>query len=124
MKIYSEVLKTLFDTPEECMAAEKEAADKEAAERARKEQEEAERKARQAKAAEERKAAAEAVTKAREKYEAARAECDAAKKEYGEALDAFCKKYGAYHYTVDSSKGITGEVPYLSDVLNLIFGGK
>lgn len=117
MKIYSEVLKTLFDTPEECMAAEKEAADKEAAERARKEKEAAERKAKQEQAAAERKAAAEKVEAARKAFEAAR-------KEYSEALDAFCNKYGTYHYTVDNAKGITGEVPYLFDVLDLIFGKK
>lgn len=81
MKFYSEELKTLFDTQEECKSAEKEAL--EAKKRAEEEQE---------KLQAERKARADEVT-------AARKAMIEAQKNYEKVLTDFIRDYKTYHYS-------------------------
>ena len=81
MKIYSEELKKLFDTVEECEKAE--AAHRKAEE---------EKKAAEQKKAENRKARAKEVEDALKAAAEARAN-------YEKLLAAFCKDYGAFHYS-------------------------
>lgn len=85
MKIYSEKLKRLFDTANECLEAE----DKYDAEKA-----EAEKKKKQE--AEGRKIASKRVEDAYTKLSEAR-------KDYEKELSSFCEKYGSYHCTYDKN---------------------
>lgn len=82
MKYYSELLEKVFNSADECEAAEMEA--KEKAER--------ERLAREEKAAKRKEAAAQ--------VEAARKVALDAQKAYQDALKDFCAKYGSYHTTI------------------------
>ena len=93
MKIISEKTGNEYNTVELCLAAEKEYDDKIAKE---KEEREAKEKALVAK----REAALAERKDAAAKVEEKRQALVAAQKAYREELTAFCKKFGAYHYTV------------------------
>lgn len=77
MKFYSENTKKLYDSAEECQKAE------DALINAQKEK------------SERRKTKAKLVDEKRKAYEAAR-------KEYQQVLDDFCKEFGAYHFTYNN----------------------
>jgi len=92
IKFYSDRTNHYYDTMEAATSAEFEAKEKENLEKVRREREERERKEKQEKAAAERKAMAE-------KVEAARKEMVAAQKNYRDAINAFVKTYGTYHFS-------------------------
>lgn len=100
MKIYSELLDVLFNSVEECAAAEKEYERKELEKKQSAEKKSAERKAR-----------AEAV-------EAARIAVRDAEKEYAKLLEAFIADYGAYHWTTSN---IDDVCPSLASIFSEIF---
>lgn len=110
MKYYSEKLGKVYDTADECQQAERVAQEKEERARLEKERKEQELKEKKEKEAAERKAAAG-------KVDAAFKALSAAKKAYGEELQAFCKKYGTYHFTTDGKD----DVPTLFDFFENIF---
>ena len=95
MKYYSEVTTKYYDSPEDCLAAEKAAKEAKAKEEERKAKELAEKKEKQEKALAERKEAAAAL-------EAARKEMVAAQKKYAQLMDDFLKRFHSYHYTTTS----------------------
>lgn len=99
MKYFSDVTKLVYNTAEECEAAEKEAVATQKREEERREKELAERKAKKEAAAAERKAMAADI-------EAARKEMVEAQKKYRNAISAFVDKYGNYHYTSHSADDI------------------
>ena len=81
MKIYSEELKKLFDTVEECEKAEA-----------------AHRKAEEEKKAAEQKKAENRKVRAKEVEDALKAAAEA-RANYEKLLAAFCKDYGSFHYS-------------------------
>ena len=92
-KIYcNEYTDELFDTEEKALASEKKFLDAKAA----KEKAEAERKAALEKRNSERAARAKEVEEALKAYNEAR-------KDYQKKLNAFCKDYGAFHYTTQGT---------------------
>ena len=102
MKFYSEKLNRLYDTQDECAAAERAAALKAEMEKAEKE-----------------KIANERKTRAKEVEDAQKAMIEA-KSRYAELLEAFTRDYGVFHQT------LTGEdakkaVPSLFDIFNPLF---
>lgn len=110
MKFYSEKLNKLFDSEELCVKAEQEAIQAENRERVLRERKAAEEKEKKEKEAAERKAMAAEVTEALKAM-------NEAQKVYREKLEAFCKKYGTFHYSTDGIKNI----PTLFDVFNPFF---
>ena len=110
MKYYGEKTKRLYDTERECMDAEFKAKEQENLEKIKKERELALAKEKKEKEVAERKACAE-------KVEAARSAYLEAQKAYRTELEAFCKKYGTYHYTVKDAD----EVPSLFDIFKYAF---
>jgi len=110
MKYYSEKLNKVFNTERECMDAEFKAKEQENLEKIKKERELALAKEKKEKEVAERKACAE-------KVEAARAAYLDAQKAYRTELEAFCKKYGTYHYTVKDAD----EIPSLFDIFKYAF---
>ena len=92
IKFYSDKTNQYYNSIDEANHAEFEAKEKENLEKVRREREERERKEKQEKAAAERKAMAE-------KVEAARKEMVAAQKNYRDAINAFVKTYGTYHFS-------------------------
>lgn len=96
MKYYSEILKKAFDSEKECLAAEEEY--EHSIEVAKRKKEEL---------AKERKARAQEV-------EAALKEVQAAREKYDKLLTAFCKDYGAFHYSW-TSENVS---PSIFDFLN------
>ena len=110
MKYYGERTNKLYDTEKECMDAEFKAKEQENLARIQKEKEARELKEQKEKAAAERKAAADKVAAARKAYLEAQ-------KAYRAELEAFCKAYGTYHYTVTDAD----EVPSLFDVFKYAF---
>ena len=110
MKYYSEKLNKFYDTADACQRAEFEQKEKENREKIQKERELALAKEQKEKALAERKAAAEKVDAARKAY-------SAAQKTYRDELEAFCKKYGTYHFSTTGAD----EVPSLFDIFNKIF---
>ena len=109
MKYYGERTKKLYDTAEACERAEFEAKEAENREKIRKERELALAKEKKEKEVAERKEAAA-------KVEAARKVMVEAQKGYRDELEAFCKKYGTYHYSTSSVE----DIPTLfSSFLNL-----
>lgn len=107
MKYYSEKLNRLFETQADCEKAEFEAKEAENREKILAERKAAEVKAQKEKEAAERKAMAAEV-------ETARKNMVNAQKAYKEAIEAFTKKYGSYHYTSHS----VDDIPTLFDILN------
>lgn len=99
MKYYSDVLNKVFDKAEDCIAAEREHVAKQ-----QREKEEKEKKANARKAA-------------ANKVEAARKVMVEAQDNYRKELEAFCKEYGAYHYSATNA----GDIPHLFDQLFDIF---
>ena len=110
MKYYSEKLNKVFNTERECMEAEFKVKEQENIEKIKKERELALAKEKKEKEVAERKACAE-------KVEAARVAYLDAQKAYRTELEAFCKKYGTYHYTVKDAD----EIPSLFDIFKYAF---
>jgi len=110
MKYYSEKLNKVFNTERECMDAEFKAKEQENLEKIAKEKALREEKEKKEALAAERKEMAEKVETARKAYLEAQ-------KAYRTELEAFCKKYGTYHYTVSDAD----EVPSLFDALKYAF---
>lgn len=98
MKYYSDVTKKFYDNANDCLTAEREMLVKQ-------EEEEYAKK----RAAAERKAAAD-------KVEAARKAMTEAQSAYKKELEAFCKKFGSYHY---SSKNIDDIPTLFNDIFNI-----
>ena len=110
MKFYSEKLNKLFDSAEACQQAEFKAKEEENRQRILAERKAAEEKEKKEKEATERKAMATEVTDALKAM-------NEAQKVYREKLEAFCKKYGTFHFSTDGIKNI----PTLFDVFNPFF---
>lgn len=110
IKIYSDKTQKFYDTVEDANKAEKEAIQAENRERVLRERKAAEEKEKKEKEAAERKAMAAEVTEALKAM-------NEAQKVYREKLEAFCKKYGTFHYSTDGIKNI----PTLFDVFNPFF---
>ena len=110
MKYYGERTNKLYDTERECMDAEFKAKEADNLARIQKEKEARELKEKKEKEVAERKVMAEKVEAARKAYLEAQ-------KAYRNELEAFCKKYGTYHYTVTDAD----EVPSLFDVFKYAF---
>ena len=104
IKIYSDNTNKFYNSVEEANRAEFELKEKENLEKIEKERKERELKEKKEKAMAERKAAAV-------KVEAARKELMQAQSNYRKELEAFCKQYGTYHYSVENGE----EVPSLFD---------
>ena len=97
MKYYSDVLNKVFENSNDCLAAEREYLAKQEKEKLEKERAAALRK------------------EAADRVEAARKTMEKAQSEYKKELEAFCKKYGTYHYSTTSADGL----PHLFDIFNL-----
>lgn len=110
IKIYSDKTNKYYASVEEAAKAEVALKEQEDRERALAERKAAELKAKKEQEAAERKVCAEKVEVARKAYLEAQ-------KAYRTELEAFCKKYGTYHYTVEN----TDEVPSLFDVFKSVF---
>ena len=93
MKYYSEVTKKFYDNSNDCLAAERELLAKQEKEEYEKKRQAAERKA-----------------------EAARKAMNEAQSAYKKELEAFCKKYGSYHY---SSKDVSDIPTLFNDIFNI-----
>jgi len=110
MKYYSEKLNKFYDSADACQRAEFEAKEKENLAKIENERKERELKEKKDKEAAERKAAAE-------KVEAARKAMVEAQSAYKKELEAFCQKYGTYHFSLNNLE----DIPHLFDVLNYAF---
>lgn len=110
IKVYSDKTKQFYNTVDEANRAEFELKEKENLALIEKQRKERELKEKKEKTIAERKAAAE-------KVEAARKAFNEARKAYHAELEAFCKKYGTYHYTTDGKE----DVPSLFDLFDNIF---
>ena len=99
MKYYSDVTCKTYDTEEACIEAEKKMLKQQEEDKLKKEQETAERKA-----------MATEVEKSRKAM-------IAAQKAYRDKLEAFCDRYGSYHYTTTNAD----EIPLLFDFPNPFF---
>jgi len=110
MKYYSEKLNKFYDSADACQRAEFEAKEKENLAKIENERKERELKEKKDKEAAERKAAAE-------KVEAARKAMVEAQGAYKKELEAFCQKYGTYHFSLNNLE----DIPHLFDVLNYAF---
>lgn len=110
VKIYSDKTNKFYNTVEEANQAEFELKEKENLEKIQKERELALAKEKKEKEVAERKAAAEKVEEARKAFNDSR-------KAYREELEAFCKKYGTYHYSTNNAD----DIPSLFDFFNNIF---
>ena len=113
MKFYSEMLNKVYDTAEACQKAEFEAKEAENRERIRKEREARIAKEKQEKAVAARKGQAA-------KVEEARKAMIAAQNKYREELEAFCKNYGTYHYSLNGEDA-KHVIPTLFDIFNSSF---
>lgn len=110
IKIYSDKTQRFYNSVEEANRAEFELKAKENLAKIEKERKEREIQVQKEKAAAERKAAAEKVDSARKTYAEA-------KKAYSAELEAFCKKYGTYHYSTNGKD----DIPTLYDIFDKIF---
>lgn len=101
MKYYSEITKQVYDSEAACYAAERKEKTKTDA----------------------RKKEAEKVEAARKKLANVRLECEKkiaeARNEYETVLAEFCKKYGAYHTSIDFTN--KEEWPDLKSIVNSLF---
>lgn len=102
MKFYSEILNKVFDTEKACLEAE--LTHKRALEA--KAREEEQKKIAEKKKQEERADDAKFIEELRQ-------EMVEAQKKYREAIDAFVKKHGSYHFTTNSVE----KIPYLFESL-------
>lgn len=112
IKVYSDRTNQFYDSVEEANRAEAQLEASEKAEQIRKEEEARLAKERKEKLAAERKEAAEKVDAARKAFNEAR-------KAYADALDAFCKKYGTYNYTINEREEFPSLFGLLDKYLNL-----
>ena len=110
IRVYSDKTKQFYNTVEEANRAEFELKEKENLAKIEEERKARELKIKKEQAAAERKAAAEKVDAARKAY-------TDAKKTYSEELEAFCKKYGTYHYSTNGKD----DIPTLYDIIDRIF---
>ena len=110
VKIYSDKTNKFYNSVEEANEAEFKLKEKENLEKIQKERELALAKEKKEKELAERKAMAVEV-------DAARKELAKAQKAYKEKLEAFCQKYGTYHYTIENSD----EVPTLFSLFDNFF---
>ena len=110
IKVYSDKTNKFYNTVEEANRAEFELKEKENREKIQKEREIALAKEKKEKALAERKVAAEKVEVARKAYLEAQ-------KAYRKELEAFCKVYGTYHYSVENAD----EIPSLFDIFKYGF---
>ena len=110
IKIYSDKTNKFYNSVEEANRAEFELKEKENLAKIEQERKERELKAKKEQAVAERKAAAEKVETARKAY-------NEAKKAYSTELEAFCKKYGTYHYSTNGKD----DIPTLYDIIDRIF---
>ena len=110
IKIYSDKTNKFYDTVEQANRAEFELKEQENLAKIEKERKEREEKEKKEKVAAERKAAAERVDAARKAFVEA-------KKAYGDELEAFCKKYGTYHYSTNGKD----DIPALFDFVENLF---
>lgn len=98
MKYYSDVTKKFYDNANDCLTAERELIAKQEKEEYEKKRQAAERKA------------------AADKVEAARKAMNEAQSNYKKEMEAFCKKYGTYHY---SSKNVNDIPTLFNDIFNI-----
>ena len=110
IKIYSDKTGKFYNTVDEANRAEFELKEKENLAKIENERKERELKEKKDKEAAERKAAAE-------KVEAARKAMVEAQTAYKKELEAFCAKYGTYHFSLNNLE----DIPHLFDVLNYAF---
>lgn len=110
IKVYSDRTGKFYNTVDEANRAEFELKEKENLAKIEKERKERELKEQKDKEATERKAAAE-------KVEAARKAMVEAQGAYKKELEAFCQKYGTYHFSLNNLE----DIPHLFDVLNYAF---
>lgn len=110
IKIYSDRTNKFYNSVEEANRAEFELKEQENREKIQKERELALAKEKKEKEVAERKAAAEKVDNARKAY-------TAAQKAYRDELEAFCKKYGTYHYSTSGAD----EIPSLFNIFDNLF---
>jgi len=110
IKVYSDKTRKYYDTLEEATAAESEAIEAENRKKMEIEKKQQEEKERREKLAAERKARAAEVEETRKVMVEAQ-------KKYKEALEAFCKDYGSYHYTTSSFD----DIPTLFNFFQNIF---
>lgn len=110
IKFYSEKTGKFYNSIDEANQAEFKAKEEENRQRILAERKAAEEKEKKEKEATERKAMATEVTDALKAM-------NEAQKVYREKLEAFCKKYGTFHFSTDGIKNI----PTLFDVFNPFF---
>ena len=110
IKIYSDKTGKFYNSVDEANRAEFELKEKENLAKIENERKERELKEKKDKEAAERKAAAE-------KVEAARKAMVEAQGAYKKELEAFCQKYGTYHFSLNNLE----DIPHLFDVLNYAF---
>lgn len=110
LKYYSDKTNKFYDTAEEANRAEFELKEKENLAKIQKEREERELKEKKEKLAVERKEAAIKVDNARKALVSAQ-------KAYRDELEAFCKKYGTYHYSTDNADDIPNLFDWIGNFL-------
>ena len=110
LKYYSDKTNQFYNTAEEANRAEFELKEKENLEKIRKEREEALAKQKKEVAAAERKEAAS-------KVDAARKALIEAQSAYRKELEAFCKKYGTYHYSTNNADDIPNLFDWIGNFL-------
>lgn len=110
VKIYSDKTNKFYNTVEEANHAEFELKEKENLEKIQKEREERALKEQKEKAVAERKEAAS-------KVDAARKALIEAQVAYRKELEAFCKKYGTYHYSTNNADDIPNLFDWIGNFL-------
>ena len=112
IKIYSDKTGKFYSSVEEANRAEFELKEKENLAKIQKEREAALAKQKKEQELAERKEAAEKVETARKAY-------IEAQKAYRAELDAFCKKYGTYHYSTNNADDIPSLFDWFGNIFNL-----
>ena len=112
IKIYSDKTQKFYNSVEEANRAEFELKEKENLAKIQKERELALAKEKKEKQLAERKEAAEKVEVARKAYVEAQ-------KNYRTELEAFCKKYGTYHYSTNNADDIPSLFDWFGNIFNL-----
>lgn len=112
IKIYSDKTGKFYSSVEEANRAEFELKEKENLAKIQKEREVALAKQKKEQELAERKDAAEKVETARKAY-------IEAQKNYRAELEAFCKKYGTYHYSTNNADDIPSLFDWFGNIFNL-----
>ena len=112
IKVYSDRTNKFYNSVEEANRAEFELKEKENLAKIQKERELALAKEKKEKQLAERKEAAEKVEVARKAYVEAQ-------KTYRNELEAFCKKYGTYHYSTNNADVIASLFDWFGNLFNL-----